>query len=351
MPQIDRHIPTDGIRHRSRYFDPLRMVPTQYYERAHMAINSDKPQRWNADVATSVAQFNGWFMRFAPEVFQATRLEATRKVLAAIEATGDLRNLSAATLRAHPEVTPTLRMCTAPPLAVDRLVGLAGVGRTLVGRLEEGRLPTRISADQLETQLTKICETIRVLLDRDLFPWIEAGEVPTEAQRGRAATIVADRLCASMANPIVRNAQETRQLSLVAEFLESHGYRRAAVNPSRVLTDMEAGTYAFRMNVVVGDSLQVNIPVDVVIQPRVPRPDRLPILVEAKSAGDYTNTNKRRKEEATKARQLREAYGPTVVFVLFLCGYFGPDYLGYEAAEGIDWVWEHRIEDLLLLGL
>lgn len=26
-------------------------------------------------------------------------------------------------------------------------------------------------------------------------------------------------------------------------------------------------------------------------------------------------------------------------------------YLGYEAAEGIDWVWEHRPEDLLQLGL
>jgi len=25
--------------------------------------------------------------------------------------------------------------------------------------------------------------------------------------------------------------------------------------------------------------------------------------------------------------------------------------LGYEAAEGIDWVWEHRIDDLVKLGL
>jgi type II restriction enzyme len=25
--------------------------------------------------------------------------------------------------------------------------------------------------------------------------------------------------------------------------------------------------------------------------------------------------------------------------------------LGYEAAEGIDWVWEHRIDDLAKLGL
>ncbi|WP_204376562.1 hypothetical protein [Ventosimonas gracilis] len=26
-------------------------------------------------------------------------------------------------------------------------------------------------------------------------------------------------------------------------------------------------------------------------------------------------------------------------------------YLGYEAAEGIDWVWEHRIDDLAKFGL
>ena len=67
--------------------------------------------------------------------------------------------------------------------------------------------------------------------------------------------------------------------------------------------------------------------------------------------GDFTNTNKRRKEEAIKIHQLQAAYSATVPFVLFLCGYFGSDYLGYEAAEGIDWVWEHRIDDLGKLGL
>lgn len=114
---------------------------------------------------------------------------------------------------------------------------------------------------------------------------------------------------------------------------------------------MEPGTYTFRMNLAVGKKLKVNIPVDVVIQPRRPKKDRLPILIEAKSAGDFTNTNKRRKEEATKIHQLQETYGTSVTFVLFLCGYFGSDYLGYEAAEGIDWVWEHRIDDLAKLGL
>ncbi len=114
---------------------------------------------------------------------------------------------------------------------------------------------------------------------------------------------------------------------------------------------MEAGTYAFRMNVPAGQARRVNIAIDVAVQPKRRRKDRLPILIEAKSAGDFTNTNKRRKEEATKVHQLRAAYGETLTFLLLLCGYFGTDYLGYEAAEGIDWVWEHRIEDLAALGL
>lgn len=162
---------------------------------------------------------------------------------------------------------------------------------------------------------------------------------------------MADRLCSAVANPIVRNAQERRQLELIGKFLGTLGYRKQARATDKPLTEMEPGTYAFRMNLPVGKTHKVNIPIDVVIQPRKPREDRLPVLIEAKSAGDFTNTNKRRKEEATKIHQLQATYGLTVRFVLFLCGYFGSDYLGYEAAEGIDWIWEHRLEDLRKLGL
>jgi hypothetical protein len=118
---------------------------------------------------------------------------------------------------------------------------------------------------------------------------------------------------------------------------------------------MEPGTFAFRFNVKVKNSQvgekTINIPVDVVIQPKAAQRPHLPVLVEAKSAGDFTNVNKRRKEEATKINQLKATYGEHVVFVLFLCGYFDAAYLGYEAAEGIDWIWEHRMDDLAQLGL
>jgi len=159
------------------------------------------------------------------------------------------------------------------------------------------------------------------------------------------------QLCSAVANPIVRNAQEQRQLALIGDFLNKRGYRRQPHPNGKPLTEMEPGTYAFRMNVPAGKIHKVNIPIDVVVQPKKLRKDRLPILIEAKSAGDFTNTNKRRKEEATKIHQLQATYGAPVQFILFLCGYFGSDYLGYEAAEGIDWVWEHRIDDLLKLRL
>ncbi len=96
---------------------------------------------------------------------------------------------------------------------------------------------------------------------------------------------------------------------------------------------------------------QINIPVDAAIKPKKAGQKKLPLLVEAKSAGDFTNVNKRRKEEAIKIMQLRRTYGKDVRYILFLCGYFDSGYLGYEAAEGIDWVWEHRIDDLSKFGL
>ncbi len=97
---------------------------------------------------------------------------------------------------------------------------------------------------------------------------------------------------------------------------------------------------------------KVNIPMDVVIQPHRPRRHRVPILMECKSAGDFTNVNKRQKEEATKIGQIHK--NPETAdgeFVLFLCGYFDGSYLGYEAMDGIDWIWEHRIQDMDQLGL
>jgi hypothetical protein len=114
---------------------------------------------------------------------------------------------------------------------------------------------------------------------------------------------------------------------------------------------MTPGTFAVRLALVVGGARKVKVPVDVIVQPKRLRPTGLPFLFELKSAGDFTNVNKRRKEEAKKMGQLKAEFGDAVEYILFLCGYFNAGYLGYEAAEGMDWVWEHRIRDLDQLGL
>lgn len=209
------------------------------------------------------------------------------------------------------------------------------------------------SAD-IDRELAKIASIIQKMADPDIFLWLGRKEPPTETEIHRAATIVADRLCGAVANPIIRNAQEKRQLAAIKTWLEARGYKQLPVGDGTRFDAMSPGTFSFRMNVpakLEGGERHVNIPVDAVVMPTTAKKGGFPIFFEAKSAGDFTNTNKRRKEEAVKMAQLRSTYGKRVRFNLFLCGYFDSGYLGYEAAEGIDWVWEHRINDLAFLGI
>jgi len=320
-----------------------------------MAVNADKPTRWKEDIARSVDLYNEWFLAFAPDTYRATRVDTTKKVGEALRLTGNLRTLSPATLAEHPAIVPMLRMATAPPIARDRLVGLARVSKTLVYTMEnDERVPPRMRPAALQEELGRIADIILRLADRDLFTWLEPPRKATEQELFRASTIVADRLCGAMANPIVRNAQERRQLAKLKKWLEAHRYRFLRAGDGVRLETMAPGTFTFRLNVPVkleGGTTTVNIPVDTVIMPKKGRMPLTPLLVEAKSAGDFTNVNKRRKEEATKMAQLRANYGKRVRYILFLCGYFDSGYLGYEASERIDWVWEHRMDDLHHFGL
>ncbi len=319
-----------------------------------MPVNLDKPHLWKNDIAQSVDFFNNWFMEFAPQAFRDTRVQTTKDVESALQWTDNLTDIKAEVLEKYPSVLSMLRMTTCPPIARDRLIGLAGVSPNLVKTMEVNKkLPLQMKKAELMNNLEKIGGIIEKMADPDIFVWRERGDKGTQEEVHRAATIVADRLCGAVANPIVRNAQERRQLASIQTWLEARGYRQLKAGEVEDFTCMPAGTFSFRFNVPVmlkGDK-QVNIPVDVVIMKKTARSGEFPMLFEAKSAGDFTNVNKRRKEEALKMAQLRNTYGKNITFDLFLCGYFDSGYLGYEAAEGIDWVWEHRIDDLAHFGL
>lgn len=319
-----------------------------------MPVNADKPHLWKADVAASVDFYNDWFMEFAPKAYRETRVKTTKDVEIALEQTKNLRDVSPILLKQYPGVLPMLRMAAAPPIARDRLIGLAGVPAGLVFAMENDlRVPPKMKDAALNPALEKIGAVITKLADRDLFTWLDTGRQPEHADVRRAATIVADRLCGAAADPIIRNSQEARQLKYLREWLEARNYKYLPPGTGVKHGTMEPGSFAFRLNVPIalesGD--KVNIPVDAAIAPKSMRKGDLPLFIEAKSAGDFTNTNKRRKEEAMKMMQLRHSYGKDVRYVLFLCGYFDSGYLGYEASEGIDWVWEHRIDDLSQFGV
>ena len=190
-------------------------------------------------------------------------------------------------------------------------------------------------------------------IDRRVHESAKILEIEQYLDRKPKALSGGQRQRVALGRAIVRNAQEQRQLALIEQWLQARGYRKQNLQSGLRLQEMERGSFSFRQNVVVRNDAgkSVNIPVDAVIMPFDAPSESYPVLIEAKSAGDFTNTNKRRKEEATKVRQLKQTYGESIDLTLFLCGYFDAGYLGYEAAEGIDWVWEHRIDDMeQLLG-
>ena len=313
-----------------------------------VSINKCDTQRWKQDVRESVLLYNDWFLRFAPAAYRSARASSLASIDDAFEKSGYFRNISAGLLKEEPGILAILRMATMPPLARDRLAGLSEVSTSLIKKLESGEISSKH-----DDSLVKIAEVIRKLLDRDLMPWIQGKKRPCDEDLTIAKAIIGDRICGSIADPHIRNAQERRQLTKIGDFLERREYR--FVKPREVLDirSMQPGTFTYHLNVPVkiGNDTNVNIPVDVAIMRKNAQIGSLPIFIECKSAGDFTNTNKRRKEEAVKIAQLTDTYGKGVAFILFLCGYFDVGYLGYEAAEGIDWVWEHRIEDLEKAGV
>ena len=134
--------------------------------------------------------------------------------------------------------------------------------------MEQGKLPPRMKAADLNAQLHKISDIIEKMVDPDIFIWRGQPQKPSEPDVYRAATIIADRLCGSVANPIIRNAQEKRQLAAIEGWLQARGYTPLPAGQRIKFNEMPAGTYAFRLNVQIDQengSKTVNIPVDAVV--------------------------------------------------------------------------------------
>lgn len=301
--------------------------------------NRDKtPGDWAPDIQQSISEFNAWFRTTAPNEYANARLYAASTVAESFETSDGFRHFDAALLRKAPATLQIARQACAPPLARDRLASLAAVDRTAVKALEAGRVPAKLT----DQDLARIATTIDSMLDPELFAWVPLGDTPSSREREKAIDVLSDRLTLAIANPVIRNAQEKRQMTIMTGYLASQPkpYRQTDVSNDA----MPPGTYALRRNVPLAneDGSQTNLPVDCVISTH----SRGPLLcVEMKSAGDEANVNKRRKEEAAKHSGLKRTYGDRATMLLQLFGHFNTSYLQYEARAGLDWFWDHRMDD------
>lgn len=263
-------------------------------------INRKNTEQWKEDTIKSVSLYNEWFLNFAPTTYTKERKHAMEQVGLTICQTDNFR-FTITHLKEHPEFIAILRMATTPPIARDRLIGFSGVKPSFVKNMEEGRFPQRLSDEEIDVSLSRLVHVLNKLLDVELFPWIPKDIVPTVEELKIAECIVADRLCGTLSDPIIRNEQEKRQLKVINDFLVSEGYTFVDSKDVSSFLKMEQGTFTYHLNVPVKMSrLGVNMPIDVVIKRKRCAETTLPLLVECKSAGDFTNTNKRRKEEAQK---------------------------------------------------
>jgi hypothetical protein len=306
-----------------------------------MANRLRDPVEWQPDIDRSVAEYDEWYLAESPGMFAEARGRAVVEVEEAMRATDDFKMFDADTLLARPGALFVARMCVSPPMARDRFVGFSGANKSLVTTMErEGVIPAR--ARRLRMQLQVMCDFLQPLLDPGLFRWLEDNRAPTADERDKALLVIGERLATAFYLPALRNAQEAKQKELMRAYLEAEGLEESTHTPF----DMPPGTFCFGRNVRVvrEDGEPQNLPVDCVV---APLNAELPLAcIELKSAGDFTNVNKRRKEESNKHDALKRAHGNSTVFLLQLFGYFGRPYLGFEAAVGIDWAWDHRLSDL-----
>ena len=294
---------------------------------------------WIADISQSVAEYDAWYASNAPVIFTTARARSESYAERLLGLTDDLRRIDSDLFRQWPKAVMPLRLGAAPPMARDRLVTMARLSRPVVEAMERrNQLPTSEGA---MTTTGRIGPFLAPLLDPVIFPWVADRRQPTAAERDAARFVLGDRIAQSMADPEIRNAQERRQKLLLRGYLADRGY----VESPDPQVELAARTFAMgrTLRVATEDGQPQNLPIDTVLRSQVRGPL---ICLEMKSAGDFVNPNKRRKEESDKKAALTRTYGDSAILLLQLFGYFDRTYLQYEGGAGIDWTWDHRIRDL-----
>ena len=106
-----------------------------------------------------------------------------------------------------------------------------------------------MKSSELTEGLESVAKTLETLLDKDVFPWLNLNTIPSEAEKASAASVLSDRLCSSLADPLIRNEQERRQLDTICKILNQHGYNQVTSSSIASIKDFPRHCYAIHYNV------------------------------------------------------------------------------------------------------
>jgi len=308
-------------------------------------MNAKNPERWEADRVIAKKEIISWLAQAADAKELRISIEKkTRKILEKIVGVNSLKQV----ILDDTGSLTVLRSLTRRDIGTSQMATFLETTTNNLESVEAGRKTSDHIADSAEEILLKE-------LDQSISGWILEGKKPTLEEFNRTLWIASDRILRRSTSTDLRYKHEPRQLEKLEGFLISEGY--TSVESSSIKeprNSMPKGTYAFRVSIQgqTSDGLALMQTVDALIKPFSRSDKLLPIFLEAKSMTDEVNPNKRQKEEAQKVESARRRWQTKTErlnFILLLGGTVPRRYLQVEAGSDLDWVWEHRVEDLKLL--
>ena len=139
---------------------------------------------------------------------------------------------------------------------------------------------------------------------------------------------------------------ETQQYGMLTRWLLYRGYKQIASDACGCPKAMPADSFSFCCTSSTGKKKTSVNPTYCIVKPADTGKMCPHVIIEAKSSENISSSIRSAKRDARKFATFKEHLEKNVQFILLLCGYFDGYYLGPQAAEGIDWVWQHRLDDL-----
>jgi len=305
-------------------------------------MNAKSSENWESDRVVAKEQIIDWLAITTSTKNSRSILE--NQITLVLDELARLNSVEKAIVK-NPRILTSLRSLTRRDIGTSQIATFLGVGTSMYEAIERAEKP-------VAPILSGIVSLLEKELDESLAPWIVENRNPAKEEMNRSVIVAADRILKRSTSTELRYKHEPRQLDKLKGYLDSKGYSEVSgTGISNPRKDMKPGSYAFRVNIdgltIDGVTLKQNV--DTLIMPFSKSSGLLPIFLEAKSMTDEVNPNKRQKEEAQKVDNVRRKWqdkSERLNFVLLLGGTVPRRYLEVEAGSGLDWIWEHRVNDL-----